>query len=148
MSPVPTLFRVAILDDYQKVAFTFADWSALKGRVAIDVFTDTISDEDALVTRLEPYNIICAMRERTKFRASLLDRLPKLKFIATTGMVNRGIDVAYAKVCDQQRCPYNPANSEMVFRAKASPFRGQAEVAIRLSSTFGLYYWPLQGILS
>ena len=65
----PTLPRVAILDDYQKVAFTFADWSALKGRVAIDVFTDTISDEDALVERLEPYNVICAMRARTKFRA-------------------------------------------------------------------------------
>ena len=144
----PTLPRVAILDDYQKVAFTFADWSALKGRVAIDVFTDTISDEDALVARLEPYNVICAMRERTKFRASLLNRLPNLKFIATTGMVNRGIDVAYAKVREQQCRPYNPANSESVLRAKASPFRGQAEVATRLSNTFGLYYWPLRGISS
>ncbi|THH33554.1 hypothetical protein EUX98_g657 [Antrodiella citrinella] len=91
------LRRVAILDDYQKVAFTLADWAPLQDRVSIDVFTDTISDEDALVARLEPYSIICAMRERTKFRASLLDRLPNLKFIATTGMKNAGIDVAYAK---------------------------------------------------
>ncbi|TCD63327.1 hypothetical protein EIP91_005673 [Steccherinum ochraceum] len=97
MSTATALPRVAILDDYQKVAFTFADWSVLKGKVSIDVFTDTISDEDALVKRLEPYNIICAMRERTKFRASLLDRLPNLKFIATTGRKNAGIDVAHAK---------------------------------------------------
>lgn len=90
--------RIAILDDYQKVAFTFADWTALKERVSIDVFTDTISDEDALVARLESYSVICAMRERTKFRASLLDRLPNLKFIATTGRKNAGIDIAYAKV--------------------------------------------------
>ncbi|KIK70882.1 hypothetical protein GYMLUDRAFT_66097 [Collybiopsis luxurians FD-317 M1] len=59
--------------------------------------TDTLADEDDLVKRLEPYEIVCAMRERTKFFSSLLDRLPNLKLIATTGMVNRGIDVAYCK---------------------------------------------------
>lgn len=90
--------RVAILDDYQKVAFTSGEWASLKDRVSVDVFTDTISDEDALVATLEPYHIICAMRERTKFPASLLDRLPNLKFIATTGLKNAGIDIAYAKV--------------------------------------------------
>lgn len=89
--------RVAILDDYQKVAFKCADWSSISDKLAIDVYTETLLDEDALVKRLEPYTIICAMRERTKFPASLLDRLPNLKFIATTGMGNRGIDIAYAK---------------------------------------------------
>jgi len=89
--------RVAILDDYQKVAFTSADWTPLQHRVSIDVYSDTILDEDALVLRLEPYEIICAMRERTKFPSSVLDRLPKLKFIATTGMGNRGIDIAHAR---------------------------------------------------
>ena len=88
--------RVAILDDYQSIALHAADWSPLDRKVIIDVFTDTISDEDALAARLEPYQIICAMRERTKFTPSLIDRLPNLKFIATTGMVNRGIDVEYA----------------------------------------------------
>ncbi|EGO30956.1 hypothetical protein SERLADRAFT_364688 [Serpula lacrymans var. lacrymans S7.9] len=58
---------------------------------------DTISDEDSLVKRLLPYTIICAMRERTKFTASLLARLGNLKFIATTGPWNAGIDVAYAE---------------------------------------------------
>lgn len=89
--------RVAILDDYQSVSLTSADWSPLQGKIDVDVYSDTLADEDALVRRLEPYEIICAMRERTKFTASLLDRLPNLKLIATTGMLNRGIDVAHAK---------------------------------------------------
>jgi phosphoglycerate dehydrogenase-like enzyme len=92
-----TMIRVAILDDYQQVALTSADWSPLKHRVEINVFTDIIASEDALVDRLVSYTIICAMRERTKFTASLLDRLPNLKFIATTGARNAGIDVAHAK---------------------------------------------------
>lgn len=95
MSPDP--IRVAILDDYQNVASKFADWSSIKDRLAIDAFPDTTADEDVLAKRLEPYAIICAMRERTKFKASLLDRLPNLRFIATTGPYNAGIDVAYAK---------------------------------------------------
>ncbi|KAJ7125679.1 D-isomer specific 2-hydroxyacid dehydrogenase [Mycena crocata] len=66
-------------------------------RISVDVFSDTIADEDLLVKRLADYEIICAMRERTKFSASLLDRLPKLKFIATTGMRNFAIDTEHAK---------------------------------------------------
>ena len=97
MSSAGEPVKVAILDDYQRVAFTFADWSALQGRIKADVFTETLADEDALVERLKPYPIICAMRERTKFPASLLDRLPNLKLIATTGMRNAGIDVVHAK---------------------------------------------------
>ncbi|KAI0715316.1 D-isomer specific 2-hydroxyacid dehydrogenase [Earliella scabrosa] len=89
--------RVAILDDYQNVAFKFADWSSIQDRLAIDSFPETTADEDVLAERLKPYTIICAMRERTKFRASLLDRLPNLQLIATTGPYNAGIDVAYAK---------------------------------------------------
>ncbi|KAI0639692.1 D-isomer specific 2-hydroxyacid dehydrogenase [Trametes polyzona] len=94
---MPERVRVAILDDYQNVAFKFADWSSIQDRLAIDSFPDTTADEEVLVKRLEPYTIICAMRERTKFRASLLNRLPNLRFIATTGPYNAGIDVAHAK---------------------------------------------------
>ncbi|KZP16841.1 hypothetical protein FIBSPDRAFT_912172 [Athelia psychrophila] len=57
---------------------------------------NTLSTEDDLVARLKPYAIICAMRERTKFRASLLDKLPNLKLIATTGPRNAAIDISYA----------------------------------------------------
>jgi hypothetical protein len=70
--------RVAILDDYQRIALTSVDWSAVKNRVTIDVFSDTIHDEDLLAQRLESYHIICAMRERTKLSSTLLDRLPNL----------------------------------------------------------------------
>ena len=91
------LVRVAILDDYQHVALTAADWSSIQDKLAIDVYDETLADEDALVKRLEGYPIICAMRERTKFTASLLDRLPNLQLIATTGTWNAGIDVAHAK---------------------------------------------------
>ncbi|EJF66956.1 D-isomer specific 2-hydroxyacid dehydrogenase [Dichomitus squalens LYAD-421 SS1] len=89
--------RVAILDDYQNVAFKFGDWSGIKDRLLIDTYPDTTNDEDILAKRLEPYTIICTMRERTKIRASLLDRLPNLRLITTTGPYNAGIDVAYAK---------------------------------------------------
>jgi len=92
-----TPVRIAILDDYQHVALTFADWSPLKGITQIDVFSDTLFDEDLLVQRLDSYDIICAMRERTKFTASLLDRLPKLRLLSTTGMRNAGIDTEHAK---------------------------------------------------
>lgn len=89
--------RLAVLDDYQGVALTFADWTSIKDQLEVDVYSDTVHDEDELVARLESYNIICAMRERTKFTASLLDRLPNLRFIATTGMKNAGIDTKHAK---------------------------------------------------
>jgi len=62
-----SVLRVAILDDYQQAALKFADWSPIAQRVSIDVFSDTIADEDLLVKRLAEYDIICAMRERTKF---------------------------------------------------------------------------------
>ncbi|KAG7099167.1 hypothetical protein E1B28_001038 [Marasmius oreades] len=92
-----TMHRVAILDDYQGVALTCADWSSIIDRLEVDVFHDTLHDEDSLVERLKSYEIVCAMRERTKFTSSLLDRLPNLRFIATTGSINRGIDVHHAK---------------------------------------------------
>ncbi|KAK7468793.1 hypothetical protein VKT23_003294 [Stygiomarasmius scandens] len=89
--------RVAILDDYQQVALKLADWSSISGRVAVEVFTDTLAEEDQIVQRLQPYEIICAMRERTKFPRSVLERLPNLRFLTTTGMVNRAIDLDCAK---------------------------------------------------
>ena len=73
---------VAILDDYQNVALSLADWSPLDGKVDITVYNDTLHDEDALVERLAKYGIICSMRERTKFNMSLLDRLPNLKYVS------------------------------------------------------------------
>ena len=87
--------RVAILDDYQEVALASADWT-LDDRVDITVFKDHIHDEGPLVSRLEPFEVIVAMRERTAFPESLLSKLPNLKLLITTGPFNAVIDVAAA----------------------------------------------------
>jgi D-3-phosphoglycerate dehydrogenase len=89
--------RVAILDDYQNTALASADWSLISGRTVIEVFTDHLFDEDEIVRRLQDFEVICAMRERTPFTRSLIERLPNLKLIISSGMRNRGIDVEAAK---------------------------------------------------
>ena len=87
--------KIAILDDYQDLALRIADWSVLEG-AEITVFNDTISDESALVARLKPFAAIAAMRERTPFPRSLLESLPNLKLLVTTGMRNASIDLEAA----------------------------------------------------
>jgi phosphoglycerate dehydrogenase-like enzyme len=89
--------KIAVLDDYQQVSLDLADWSALDPKASVTVFTDTITGDDPLVERLEPFEVICAMRERTPFPASLLKRLPNLKLLVSTGHRNASIDVAAAK---------------------------------------------------
>lgn len=91
------MIKCAILDDYQDVALSCADFSALKGRVEFHVFTDNVADTDELVDRLAHFEIVVAMRERTRFDAERLARLPNLKLLITTGMRNASIDVAEAK---------------------------------------------------
>jgi phosphoglycerate dehydrogenase-like enzyme len=84
--------RLAILDDYQNVALSMADWDGLRPSLQIQIFRDTLKSEDAVAERLRDFEIVVAMRERTAFRRSLLERLPKLKLLVTTGMVNASID--------------------------------------------------------
>jgi phosphoglycerate dehydrogenase-like enzyme len=91
-----SLPRVAVLDDYQEVALSSADWSAIAGRADVTVFTDHIADSGDLAGRLAPYEVIVAMRERTPFPAALLDQLPALKLLITTGMRNASFDLAAA----------------------------------------------------
>ena len=85
--------RVAILDDYQDVAQSYADWSVLDGRVEVTSFTDHLDDEDALVDRLVDFPIVVAMRERTPFPRSVIERLPNLELLVTTGPFNAAIDI-------------------------------------------------------
>ena len=87
---------IAILDDYQNVALQMADWSRLEGKAKITVFNDLIADTDALVERLQPFDVLCVMRERTLLPASVIERLPNLKLIASTAPINAAIDVAAA----------------------------------------------------
>src|SRR5437016_2917179 len=89
-------YKIAVLDDYQNVALESADWSMLRDRADIAVFQDHLDDNDALVARLLPFDIVCVMRERTPLPRSIIERLPNLKLIASTGSVNASIDVAAA----------------------------------------------------
>jgi phosphoglycerate dehydrogenase-like enzyme len=88
--------KIAVLDDYQSVALKMADWSAVTARAHVDVFSDHLADADLLAERLLPYDVICVMRERTPLRAALIERLPNLKLIASTGPRNASIDLKAA----------------------------------------------------
>lgn len=89
--------KVAILDDYQNVALRMADWSPVAERAEIAVFNDHLADEDALVERLKPFDVLCVMRERTPLTRSIIARLPNLKLIASTAGRNASIDMAAAE---------------------------------------------------
>lgn len=89
--------KLAILDDYQNAALDSADWSVL-GDTDITVFDKHLGwDEDVIADALKPFDILVCMRERTRFPASQLDKLPNLKLLVTTGMRNLAIDMAHAK---------------------------------------------------
>jgi phosphoglycerate dehydrogenase-like enzyme len=88
--------RVAILDDYQGVALSMADWASLGAGVSLHPFHERIRGEDALAARLRSFDVVVAMRERTPFPATLLQRLPALKLLVTTGRRNAAIDVQAA----------------------------------------------------
>lgn len=89
--------RIAILDDYQNVATQFADWSQIRKHADVTVFNDHVSDQQTLVERLRPFDALCVMRERTPLPRSILERLPNLRFIASTGARNAAIDLAAAR---------------------------------------------------
>jgi len=86
--------RIAILDDYAGAALRLADWSGLG---EITVFSDTITDLADLTARLRPFEVICLMRERTPMSAALINALPNLRLIVTSGPKNAAIDLAAAK---------------------------------------------------
>src|ERR1700674_259179 len=91
------MMKIAILDDYQSVALKMADWSALSGRADITVFNDHVTDQSALVERLLPFDVVCVMRERTPLPREVLQHLPRLKLIASTGSRNASTDMGAAK---------------------------------------------------
>ena len=88
--------RVAVLDDYQGVALEMADWSVLPSACQVQVFRDHLTDLDALAQRLRDFEVVTCMRERTPFGRDLLERLPNLRLLVTTGMRNAAIDLAAA----------------------------------------------------
>ena len=85
--------KVAVLDDYQSVAAHMADWASLPDGIDVTFFSDHMADEDALAQRLADFDIVMGMRERTAFPRSLLERLPALRCLITTGARNASFDV-------------------------------------------------------
>ena len=77
--------RIAILDDYQGAALSAASWGQIDTRASVEVYRDTLTTEDDLAARLAAYEILVLIRERTRFPASLLARLPALELLALTG---------------------------------------------------------------
>ena len=89
--------KIAVLDDYQRVAMKMADWSALKNRAEITVFHDHVDDPENVAARLEPFTVVCAMRERTPLSGAVLRQLPYCELIVSTGRRNAAIDLEAAK---------------------------------------------------
>jgi phosphoglycerate dehydrogenase-like enzyme len=86
----------AILDDYQSVAMKTADWSPIAKDVSLKVFTESLGGRDQVIAALKNCAVVCLMRERTLFGADVINALPALKLIVTSGMRNAAIDVAAA----------------------------------------------------
>ncbi len=85
--------QLAILDDYVNAALKMADWQSLPSNIEVTVFDQHLGhDIDAVAEALAPFDIIVAMRERTPFPKELLDQLPNLKLLVTTGMRNLSFD--------------------------------------------------------
>ena len=95
---------VTVLDDYQGVALSSADWSPVTATHRVDVVREHIADPDALVRRLAGSEVVVAMRERTPFPAAVLDRLPELRLLVTTGMRNAAIEIEAARACGITVC--------------------------------------------
>jgi phosphoglycerate dehydrogenase-like enzyme len=89
--------RIAILDDYQHVAMTMADWSALPPDCELVVFDRNLETEDEAARALADFDVVCLLRERMPMPRTLIERLPALKLIVVTGAHNRTLDLAAAK---------------------------------------------------
>jgi len=91
------MLKVAILDDYQNVAQNFVDLKKLSGKYQIEIFNEQFENEDDVIEKLKDFEALLVMRERTKITKNLINSLKKLKYISTSGMRNKAIDLEAAK---------------------------------------------------
>ncbi len=91
------MFKVAILDDYQNISQEFLDLKKLSGKYEIKVFSEPFIDENDAINHLQKYEALLIMRERTKITSNLINNLKDLKYIITSGMRNKAIDLNAAK---------------------------------------------------
>jgi D-3-phosphoglycerate dehydrogenase len=95
--PLANKHRCAVLDDYQDVALTMADWSGLAAEVDITLFNRPLGTVEEIARKLQGFTMVVLTRERTAFPRALIEALPDLKLIVTTGARNPSLDVAAAK---------------------------------------------------
>ena len=86
------MLRTAVINDYMRIVRNVADWSRLDGKAELTFFHEHLDTEEAVTQRLAPFDIIVSERERTRFTASLLERLPQLKLLCVTGTDNWAVD--------------------------------------------------------
>ena len=91
------MLKVAILDDYQNVSQEFVDLKKLSGKYEIKILNEPFSDENDAIEQLKEFEALLIMRERTKITSSLINNLKNLKYIITSGMRNKAIDLDAAK---------------------------------------------------
>ena len=116
-----TLPSIAVLDDYQRVALSSADWSGLASRARVEAFHEPWSSEDDAAQALAPFDVVVLMRERTPFPASLIDRLPRLRLIALTGTRSNTLDI---EACTRRGI--------LISHTTTNPSTATAELAIAL----------------
>lgn len=129
--------RIAILDDYQNLAKTLADWSPLEPDHEVVVFNKRLAGEEAVTEALLPFDVVCLMRERTPFGGSQIARLPNLKLIVTAGMYNAAIDVAAANargIVVSGAPPKSHATSELTLGLMLALARNVATEAANMRS--------------
>ena len=84
--------RIAVCDDYERAAFAAADWTSIRERADVVVFEEPFGSAGRTITALQDFDAVCLMRERTPFPASVIDALPRLKFVVFTGERNAAVD--------------------------------------------------------
>jgi phosphoglycerate dehydrogenase-like enzyme len=113
-----SLLRIAVLDDWQSVASNVVDWTVLDPIGAVSFLHEFPADTASMVARLESFDVVCVMRERTLFNEALLSQLPRLKLLVTGGMRNAAIDLPAAARLGIQVCgtdSYKNAAPEMTW---------------------------------
>lgn len=108
------IIRIALLDDYQGVAMKSAPWGSLPANCILEIFRDHLKDQEAVARRLKDFEVVMALRERTPFPRSLLEKLPGLKLLATAGMRNASIDLRAATELGILVCGTNSHKSSTV----------------------------------
>ena len=87
------MINVIVLDDYQDVSKKFGNWDSLNGKINLKIINKHLQNKEDLIDNLKNFDVICLMRERTKITADIIESLPNLKLVITSGMWNPSVDI-------------------------------------------------------